>query len=69
MCRANANQVTPFSPEDQSKLLMLLQAANPYGRMQLVMSLLCWPLRSSARAMACWKRAAPRTDQPACRVL
>ena len=25
----NANQVTPFSPEDQSKLLMLLQAANP----------------------------------------
>ena len=24
-----ANQVTPFSPEDQSKLLMLLQAANP----------------------------------------
>ena len=30
MClERTANQVTPFSPEDQSKLLMLLQAANP----------------------------------------
>ena len=25
----DTNQVTPFTPEDQSKLLMLLQAANP----------------------------------------
>ena len=30
MCvERNINQVTSFSPEDQSKLLMLLQAANP----------------------------------------
>ena len=30
MCvERNTNQVTSFTPEDQSKLLMLLQAANP----------------------------------------